>query len=194
VQLPEAESPIPTISLSSGKGSIHEGGIREPMIVKWPGVVTPGSENNNYLIIEDFFPSILEIAGIDQYHTAQTMDGKSFVPLLKNNLAAEQDRPLFWHFPNEWGPTGPGLGAFSAIRKGEWKLIYYHQDQRFELFNIDSDIGETSNLSDSHQKIRDKLAEVLTHYLQSVDAQMPKNKQSGELIPMPNQSIKQLPS
>ncbi len=180
--------------LSSGKGSIHEGGIREPMIVKWPGVVTPGSENNNYLIIEDFFPSILEIAGIDQYSTVQTMDGKSFVPLLRNNLVAEQDRPLFWHFPNEWGPTGPGIGAFSAVRKGEWKLIYYHQDQRFELFNIKNDIGETTNLSDSHQNMRDNLAEVLTNYLLSVDAQMPKNKQSGEFIPMPKQSIKQLPS
>ncbi|TDI68062.1 MAG: DUF4976 domain-containing protein [Bacteroidetes bacterium] len=171
--------------LSSGKGSIHEGGIREPMIVKWSGVVAPGSENSNYLIIEDFFPSILEIAGIDQYETAQTVDGKSFVCFLKDNQNRAQDRPLYWHFPNEWGPTGPGIGAFSAVRKGDWKLIYYHLDQRFELFNINNDIGETTNLSESQQKIRDDLAALLANYLLSVNAQMPKNKQSGELIPLP---------
>ncbi len=171
--------------LSSGKGSIHEGGIREPMIVKWPGVVQAGSENDNYLIIEDFFSSILEIAGIDQYETNQTVDGKSFVPFLKDNQLRVQDRPLYWHYPNEWGPTGPGIGAFSAVRKGDWKLIYYHLDQRFELFNINNDIGETTNLAESHQKIRKDLATLLTNYLLSVNAQMPKNKQSGELIPLP---------
>jgi arylsulfatase A-like enzyme len=171
--------------LSSGKGSIHEGGIREPMMVKWPGVVPPGSENANYLIIEDFFPSILEIAGIDQYFTAQSVDGISFVPLLKDNHLRTLDRPLYWHFPNEWGPTGPGIGAFSAIRKGNWKLIYYHKDQRFELFNISNDIGETTNLAESQQKMRNDLAALLTNYLLSVNAQMPKNKQTGELIPLP---------
>jgi arylsulfatase A-like enzyme len=171
--------------LSSGKGSIHEGGIREPMMVKWPGVVPPGSENANYLIIEDFFPSILEIAGIDQYFTAQSVDGISFVPLLKDNHLRTLDRPLYWHFPNEWGPTGPGIGAFSAIRKGNWKLIYYHKDQRFELFNISNDIGETTNLAESQQKMRKDLAALLTSYLLSVNAQMPKNKQTGELIPLP---------
>ena len=171
--------------LSSGKGSIHEGGIREPMIVKWPGVVSPGSENANYLIIEDFFPSILEIASIDQYKTTQTLDGRSFIPFLKNNQPEVQDRPLYWHFPNEWGPTGPGIGAFSAVRKGDWKLIYYHLDQRYELFNINKDIGETTNLAVSNQTIRKDLATLLTNYLLSVKAQMPKYKQSGEFVPMP---------
>jgi len=171
--------------LSSGKGSSHEGGIREPMLVKWPGVVPPGSENNHYLIIEDFFPSILEIAGITQYNTVQTIDGQSFVPLLKGNLPLNQDRPLFWHFPNVWGPTGPGIGAFSAVRKGLWKLVYYHLEQNYELYNLKDDIGESTNLVDQHPEKRKELALILAKYLQTVNAQMPRYKNTGEPVPLP---------
>ena len=78
--------------LSSGKGSIHEGGIRVPMIVKWPGVTIPGSTNDNYLIIEDFYPSILEMAGVEDPPTDQTVDGKSFTRLLKNNSSRRYRR------------------------------------------------------------------------------------------------------
>ena len=69
--------------LNGGKGSTYEGGIREPMIVSWPGVVAPGSKCNNYLLIEDFYPTILEMAGIKNYQTVQPIDGISFIPLLK---------------------------------------------------------------------------------------------------------------
>ncbi len=131
------------LPLSSGKGSAHEGGIREPMIVKWPHVVSGGSVCKDYLIIEDFFPTILELAGISLYESVQKIDGISFVPFLKNSYQTAKDRKLFWHFPNSWGPTGPGIGASSTIRKGDWKLIYYHSDQSFELFNLKEDIGES---------------------------------------------------
>ena len=171
--------------LSSGKGSIHEGGIREPMLVTWPGVVKPGSENSNYLIIEDFFPTILDMAGINDYQTVQSIDGQSFNSMLTAEQPEPQERPLYWHFPNEWGPTGPGIGAFSAIRKGDWKLIYYHLEQSYELFNIHEDIGETTNLSDSHPEKRHELAAILADYLMSVDAQMPVDKESGETISFP---------
>lgn len=171
--------------LSSGKGSIHEGGIREPMIVKWPGVVKPKTTNPNYLIIEDFFPTILEIAGIDKYESVQTVDGKSFVSLLKGKGTESQDRPLYWHFPNEWGPTGPGIGAFSAVRKENWKLIYYHLDQSYELFDIHNDIGETMNRANELPEKREELATLLKQYLISVDAQMPKNKNTGETVSFP---------
>ena len=171
--------------LSSGKGSSREGGIREPMIVKWPGVVEAGTENHNYLIIEDFFPTILEIAGISDYSTVQTLDGQSFVSFLKGDAMTKQDRPLVWHFPNVWGPTGPGVGAFSVVRQGDWKLIYYHFDQQYELFNISQDIGENTNLVDEFPEKRQALASTLTNYLKSVDAQMPKYRDTGELVPLP---------
>lgn len=168
--------------LSSGKGSIHEGGIREPMLVKWPGVTPPNSVNPNYLIIEDFYPTILELAGIHAYEVPQVMDGQSFVGQLRNPESLQQDRPLFWHYPNEWGPTGPGIGAFSAVRKGDWKLIYYHLDESFELFNIKEDIGESQNLALAQPVKLVELAKILTDYLQSVQAQMPRHKSSGKPV------------
>ena len=174
--------------LASGKGSIYEGGIREPMILKWPGKVPANSANSQYLIIEDFYPSILKMAGIEEYATAQTLDGVSFVEKLQQTSPV-QDRPLFWHYPNEWGPSGPGIGAFSAVRLGAWKLIYYHLDQSFELFNLEVDIGESQNLADSHPEKKDQLAQVLGEYLESVEAQMPSLKNSGTRIPYPHQQL-----
>ncbi len=174
--------------LASGKGSIYEGGIREPMMVRWPGRVTANSTNNQYLIIEDFFPTILEMAGIQDYHTVQVLDGVSFTKLLEASQE-EQSRPLFWHYPNEWGPSGPGIGAYSAIRMGAWKLIYYHLDQSFELFNLESDIGESQNLVQSHPQKKEELAKVLGEYLASINAQMPKLRTSGEVIAYPHVTL-----
>lgn len=171
--------------LSSGKGSIYEGGIREPMIVKWPNKIAPRSTNEEYLIIEDFFPTILEIAGVNHYKTAQIVDGQSFVSQLLTPEQTQQNRPLFWHYPNEWGPTGPGIGAFSAIRQGDWKLIYYHLTETFELFNVAEDIGEQQNLAADKPDSVKRLAQILTAYLQEVDAQMPVHKNNGEKVAWP---------
>jgi len=176
--------------LSSGKGAIHEGGVREPMIVKWNGVVSPNSVNDDYLIIEDFYPTILEMAGIKDYQTLQQIDGQSFVSFLTNKNLSKKSRPLYWHYPNEWGPTGPGIGAFSAIRLEDWKLIYYHRNQTFELFNIQNDIGEQINLFEKEKKRAKDLATLLTDYLKSVDAQMPSFKMTNKIIPFPIEAIK----
>lgn len=165
--------------LKSGKGSIYEGGIREPMLVKWPGVTTPNSVNENYMIIEDLYPTFLEMANIKEYKSVQKIDGVSLLSTLTNPKKLEQDRSLFWHYPNSWGPTGPGIAAFSAIRKGDWKLIYYHADEKYELFNIGQDIGETNNLILEEPEIKSKLAYELGQYLISVDAQMPFHKSTG---------------
>ena len=172
--------------LSSGKGSIYEGGIREPMLVKWPGKVRAGSESDQYLIIEDFFPTILEMAGITGIETVQTVDGLSFMGSLTNENKSVNERPLFWHYPNEWGPSGPGIGAFSAVRQGDWKFIYFHGDRRIELYNITQDIYEANNVVDKYPKQASQLATILSNFLVSVDAQMPKDKLTGELIPMSN--------
>lgn len=175
--------------LSSGKGSVHEGGIREPMIVKWPGTVQPGTETDQFVIIEDYFPSILEMAGIDHYKTVQKYDGISFIPILEGNKQNDPERPLFWHYPNEWGPKGPGIGATSTVRKGDWKLIYYHDKENFELFNIRKDIGEHNNLTDSNPEKVKELAGVLTDYLKSVNAQMPKHKKTGKPVAYPINAV-----
>ncbi len=174
------------LPLASGKGSIHEGGIREPMIVKWPDKIPPGSRNPHYLIIEDFFPTILEIAGIHDYEVVQEIDGKSFKGLLSDTVHVDQDRPLYWHYPNEWGPSGPGIGAFSAIRKGPWKLIYFHLDQSMALYNLRDDIGESANLIQQQPQQAADMANSLGEYLQSIQAQMPISKETGNMIPYPH--------
>lgn len=175
--------------LSSGKGSVHEGGIREPMLVKWPGVVKNNSATNTPVIIEDFFPTIIELAGISNYKTVQTVDGQSFISILKGEDVDYAERPLFWHYPNNWGPSGPGIGATSTIRKGDWKLIYYHLDSHFELFNINNDIGETTNLAGKEISKVKELAGELGTFLRSVNAQMPTNTDTNQWVPWPDDEI-----
>ncbi|WP_298262406.1 sulfatase [uncultured Lutibacter sp.] len=175
--------------LSSGKGAVHEGGIREPMLVKWPGVTKENSTTNSFVIIEDFFPTILEMAHISNYQTIQKVDGQSFTPILKGNNLNTNSRALFWHYPNNWGPTGPGIGASSTVRKDDWKLIYYHINQQFELFNIKNDIGETTNLAYKNNHKTVELAKLLGNYLRSVNAQMPSYTKTGNNVPWPDNTI-----
>jgi arylsulfatase A-like enzyme len=173
--------------LSSGKGSAHEGGVRVPMIAYWPGQTKAGSVCAQPVIIEDFFPSILELAGVRGVRqVGGVVDGRSFVPLLHGNHdKTREDRSLIWHFPNNWGPRGPGIGPSSAIRQGDWKLIYYHADRSFELFNVSSDLGEQNNLAAKLPEVRQRLARTLGAYLARVDAQMPTDRNTGELVPFP---------
>jgi arylsulfatase A-like enzyme len=173
------------LPLKSGKGSIYEGGIRVPMLAYWPGKTAPASENSTPLIIEDFFPSILEMADVDSAELPQTLDGMSFVSLLEDHNNKVEERPLYWHYPNAWGPSGPGIGSYSAVREGPWKLIYFHEDQRLELYHLPSDIGEENNLAKENKEQTFKLAQTLTEHLIKVDAQMPKFKATGEQVPWP---------
>src|SRR5690606_15935746 len=130
------------LPLKAGKGSVYEGGIREPMIVKWPGVVKQASITGQPVIIEDFFTSILEIAGIATDEIIQEVDGKSFVPLLKGRHYAQSDRLLVWHNPHRWSnEEGPGINFFSAVRQGKWKLIYNYKSEKLELYNLEKDLG-----------------------------------------------------
>ena len=172
--------------LNSGKGSTYEGGIREPMIVSWPGKIKPGSKCNHYLMIEDFFPSILEIAGISDYKTIQQRDGISFVPLLTEK-GKVQDRDIYWHYPHNWGPSGPGIGATCAIRSGDWKLVYYFDSGKRELFNIANDISEKQDLAGKEPRITKQLAGKLSNYLRSVDAQRPILRKTQQLAPWPDE-------
>ncbi len=173
--------------LASGKGSAYEGGIREPMLVRWPGITKPGSTCSQPVIIEDFFPTILELAGVEDFtQIGGVLDGRSFVPLLRGEHdTARDERALFWHYPNHWGGTGPGIAPSSTIRHGDWKLIYYYADRHYELFNLADDLGEYHNLADERPEVRKRLARELGQYLESVDAQVPVDKQSGQDVPLP---------
>lgn len=173
--------------LRSGKGSAYEGGIRVPMLAKWPAKTKPGSVCNDYLIIEDFFPTILEMAGVCPCEAIQPVDGKSFIPMLLQNGTTAKNRDLVWHYPNKWGAEGPGIGTTSTIRNGDWKLIYWYRDQRFELFNIREDIREQNNLANMYPDIVKDMAFRLGNYLRSVEAGRPSLRSTGSPVPWPDE-------
>ena len=159
------------------------------MIVAWPGVTPAKSICNQPVIIEDFFPTLLELAGVDSSRRAEDLiDGMSFVNLLHGERdQARQDRPLIWHFPNNWGPKGPGIGPSSTIRLGDWKLIYYHESQDYELFDLSKDLSETTNLAQTLPEQKDRLAKQLGSLLRARMAQMPTVKATGRAVPYPGE-------
>lgn len=168
------------LPLRGHKLTPYEGGIREPLIVKWPRITQPGSVCKTPVIIEDFFPTILEAAGVEwKGKTLQTVDGVSFVPLLRGAGAQSPDRVFTWHFPH----TYAGQTPFSAIRQGPWKLIYHHPERKLELFNVEEDVEEARNtVLDEPTKTRE-LAELLASRLSGMEALMPIQKASGKALP-----------
>jgi len=175
--------------LRGGKGSLYEGGVREPMIISWNGVTKPGTVNSQYVIMEDFYPTILEWAGIRKYRTVQTVDGRSIVPFLRQPGLRDQTRPLVWNFPNDW--TGGRLGEdnswLTAIRQGKWKLIYFEKQQRLELYNLEEDIHEAVNVAERYPGKTKELARLLTKELKQRGAQLPVYKTIKKAVPYPDE-------
>jgi len=175
------------LPLKAGKGSVYEGGIREPMIVKWPGVVRPNSMANQYVMIEDFFPTILQMAGIIKHKLPQSIDGKSLLPILTNASFSDTTRSLIWHYPNKWiDKDGPGINYYSAIRKGDWKMIYSMRTGKKELYNLALDIGENNDLSVQYADKLVELSILLSNQLRKWEAPMPRIKKTGKLVPFPD--------
>ena len=173
--------------LRSGKGSLLEGGIREPMIVRWPGVVKAGSRCDSYLMIEDFYPTILQMAGIRRYRVPQRIDGRSFMPLLCQSGNPSKGRPLIWNYPNVWGNTGPGISLNCAIRLDQWKLIYNYKTGVKELYDIENDISEENNLAATRPEVVRKLSRLLGRELRRMNAQRPVFKETGKPCPWPDE-------
>ncbi len=172
--------------LRAGKGSVYEGGIREPMLVKWPGVVKPGSVSSQYLIIEDFFPTILEMAGVKQYAAPQRVDGISFMPLLKGTAKADNERALVWHFPNKWiAADDHGVNYRSAMRQGKWKLVFNQKTGDMELYDLKSDIREQQNLTAKYPDVVRRLSKTLGQKLAEYDAQMPVVQSTQQPVTLP---------
>lgn len=176
----------------AGKGSAYEGGVREPMLVYWPGVTQGGTVNTNRVMIEDFFPTILDMAEVTQYSCSQRVDGKSFADVLKDSSLRRECTPV-WHYPNLWGESqnrAEGYGATSAILKGDYKLIYFWETQELRLYNVREDIGERRNLvAEEPQRVRE-LARELTERLKDCRAQRPSFKATGKPVPWPAEQVK----
>lgn len=159
-----------------GKGSALLGGVKVPMIVYGKGYSQAGTSNNNPVMIEDFFPSILEMAGIKTYHSTQTIDGISFVDLLRQPRR-QRPRDIIWHYPHLWTmgiSERDGYGPSSSILSGDYHLIYYWRNGAMELYNIRQDIGEQNDLSISKPKLAKDLQAKLFRYLDDYSAQYPR--------------------
>lgn len=181
--------------LRGNKGGYYEGGIREPFLVRWPGVTAAGSRCDVPVINVDLFPTFLAAAGLP-VPASKTLDGRSLLPLLKGDQSGPQP-PIFWHFPGYLDKPvirgreidvrdGFRSRPVSVIRKGDWKLHLFHEEwqlaggreqlatnQAVELYNLAEDIGERHNLALSHPAQRDELLDDLLNWLTATEALVP---------------------
>ncbi len=171
--------------LRSGKGSAYEGGVRVPTVVRWPGVVKPGATCATPIISHDYFPTILSMAKVETPKSyVPLVDGQDLVPMLSGSgtLAA---RGLHWSQPHQWGARGPGIVPYTAIRFQQWKLIYFHPKQRFELYDLANDVGEAVDLAAKNKDTVSDLAERLDRWITSRIVRLSIDKATGRPIPLP---------
>ena len=154
--------------LRGGKGFLYEGGIREPLIVHWPGVVESGSSCDAQVIGMDFMPTLARVAGAGP--VPQPCDGVDIGGLLRGQNALERDA-LYWHYPHYSDQGGKPCGA---IREGDWKLIEHFEDDHVELFNLALDPGEQYDFSSSFAPRAEGLRMKLHEWRRQVNAAMPR--------------------
>lgn len=161
--------PACNLPLRSGKGWLYEGGVREPAIIRAPGVTAPGSVSDTPVVSMDFFPTMLELAGLEPMPDRHA-DGVSLVPLLRDSSQSNK-RSLYWHYPHYHGSTWtPG----ASIRDGDWKLIEFYEYGKSELYNLQSDPGERHDLTSKEPAIAARLAGQLKDWQRTMNAEMPR--------------------
>ncbi len=162
-------SPTSNLPLRGGKGWMYEGGIREPVFVKWPGVTKPGTKCSEPIISNDFYPTILEMAGLP-LRPQQHLDGISFAKLLRDPTAELNREALYWHYPHY---SNQGGVPTSSVRMGQYKLIEDLETGEIELYDLEGDLEEHNNLEQLYperveamkQKLRDWRKEIAANPL-----------------------------
>lgn len=163
-------SPTCNAPLAEGKGWMYDGGVREPWLVRWPGVVAPGSRSAATVTSPDLFPTLLEIAGGEPEPEAHA-DGVSFAPALRGQPF--ERGPIFWHYPHY---SNQGGRPACSVRDGRWKLIEFFEDGgRLELYDLEADIGETNDLGDARPDVRDRLHAALLGWRERIGALVPED-------------------
>jgi len=157
--------------LRSGKGSLYEGGIRVPLMVRLPGVTKPNGVCLEPVISHDLFPTIVEAVGAARHVKNDGIEGLSLASLLKDPDARLERTQLFWHYPHFYPTTKP----VSAIREGKYKLVHFYDDGRDELYDLSSDIGEQKNIAASQPDRSTTLRHDLDGWLKKVDARLPRH-------------------
>ena len=162
------EAPTSNVPLRAGKGWLYEGGIREPMIVRWPGVVKPETTCSVPVTSTDFYPTMLEMSG-QPLVPKQHADGLSLMPLLKGGKKLDREA-IYWHFPHYHGSRSKPAGA---VRAGDWKLIEFFEDDKLELYNLKDDIGERRDLAQEKLDKVTELHDMMKAWRVDVGAKMP---------------------
>lgn len=162
-------APTSNVPLRAGKGWMYEGGVRVPLLVRWPGKTKPGAVCDDYLISTDYYPTMLEMAGVEA-RPHQHVDGQSFAPLLQGEQKDFNRGPIYWHYPH-YGNQGGQPAA--AIRDGDWKLIEFFEDGRTELYNLANDLSEQHDISKSEPDRTATMQRQLHEWQRSVGAQFP---------------------
>lgn len=158
------------LPLRGGKGRQWEGGIREPFYIRYPGIVEAGTACEVPVSGIDFYPTLLELAGVP-VPEEQTVDGVSIVPLLKRDNSQETaHRELFWHYPHYGNQGGD---PSSIVRSGSWKLIHYYEGDNDELYNLDADPGEQDDVIDTNRTLASDLRARLDRWLSETGARFP---------------------
>ncbi len=153
--------------LRDGKGHMYEGGVRVPLIIVDPGQSLKGSTSNQFAISCDYYPTLIELAGLKMQESLE-FDGKSLAPALVDSTI--QRDAIFWHYPHY---HLEGARPYSAVRKGDWKLIRFFETDSYELYNLKEDISESNDLADKNLDKLYELKQTLFDWYQEVDAQIP---------------------
>ena len=161
-------SPTSNRPLRGGKGFTYEGGIREPLIVRMPGMRNAGTLCDSIVISTDYYPTILEMTG-SELHPEQHVDGISLLPLLENKKRTERDA-VYWHYPHYSNQGGRPSGA---IRMGNYKLLQFYDTGEVELYDLSIDLSEKKNLKDEKPEVTQELLKKLNDWRKSVGADMP---------------------
>jgi len=163
-------SPTCNLPLAEGKGWMYDGGVRVPLIVKWPGNISANTINDEVVTCADFYPTFLEAASLPLI-PEQHYDGISLLPTLTGQGKLEREA-VFWHYPHYANQGGtPGC----AVRIGDYKLIEFFEDGNLELYNLKNDISECCDLSNDRQEIRDAMYKQLCDWKEQVNANIPAN-------------------
>lgn len=163
--------PTANLRLRLGKGWLYEGGVRVPLIIRWPGKTKPGTTCDVPVVSTDYYPTILDMIGLP-LRPRQHLDGVSLAPLLRDGTPPRRDT-FYWHYPHYSNQGGPPAGA---IRRGPWKLIEFYADGRLELYNLADDLGERHDLAAKMPQRTRELQQALHAWRTAVGAQMPQRK------------------
>ncbi len=166
-------SPTSNAPLRTGKGWAYQGGVRSPMIVRWPGHARPGTVNASAVVSYDFYPTLLEMSGLPK-RPAQHVDGVSFARAIRTGREAARG-PVYWHYPHY---SNQGERPFGMVIDGKYKLIENYEDMSVELYDLSADVSEERDIAAANPGVTSKMTGMLHRWRTQMGAKMPTPKKN----------------